>query len=113
MLRISDAQLSDFRAIEAARIKREVHARLEHAFPDLVADRDTVLAWLDELFDDGFETREHLFETSRTLVQIGQRDDPLAAEARAAATAILRDRENAPEARLAFLRAQKLTVPPV
>ncbi|EBA08386.1 hypothetical protein SSE37_16278 [Sagittula stellata E-37] len=46
-------------------------------------------------------------------MQIGQRDDPLAAEARAAATAILRDRENAPEARLAFLRAQKLTVPPV
>lgn len=112
MLEVTKGQLHTFRERQLARVKAQTYDDLQAEFPPINEDEPTVRAWLDELCDDGFETRKDLYRAARTLFLIGLRADPMAAEARATATAILQDRSQSPSARLSFLEAQKLTEPP-
>jgi len=112
MFVISKTQIAKFNAHTAEHIKAQVYNELSVDLPQITEDKDQIIAWLDELIADGFNDEDMLHEAAFTLLFIGQRTDPAAAEARAAATAILSNRDHSATARLAFLRAQELTDPP-
>jgi hypothetical protein len=90
-----------------------VKLRLIEEHSDILSAQtdDAVNAVLEQLKTVGFSNYQHLYGAATILFSVGKRTDDGAEDARAVVEAALGWTEQSPDARLEFLRNQKLDKP--
>lgn len=113
MLRISEGQLTGMDARHRESVDARVRHRLIEQHRDVLskehgAEIDALIGRLKAL---GFTGYPELYGAADLLIAVGKRKDEGAAEARAIVDAVFSRTEQAPAARLSFLRTQELVRP--